>query len=85
VCDVTDLGDQWQVGVVTFLRTVVAVVFGHFEFSFEYSETRFHEGTVVTVGRAAHALMNVRSTQNGAILRSRILASAIGVINQAVS
>ena len=56
----------------------------HFEFSFECSETRFHEGVVVAVGGAAHALLDVGASQNRAVTVAGVLAASIGVMNQAV-
>ena len=58
------------------------VILGHFEFSLERSETRFHKSVVVAVVRSGHALPKLRSSQNSPVAMASILASAIRVMNQ---
>ena len=49
------------------------LVVGHFEFGLDGSEARFHEGVVVAVAGAAHALTDVRAAQDRSVLCVREL------------
>ena len=62
-------------------RTLV-LVFGHFEFRLEGSEAGFHEGVVVAVVGAAHALADVCAAQDGSIAGAGVLAATVGVLDQ---
>lgn len=57
-------------------------VFGHFEFCLERSKTRFHEGIVITVAGAVHALSGACPAEDGTITAAGILTSSIRVVNQ---
>ena len=57
-------------------------VFGHFQFGFDRSEARFHEGIVVAVVGAVHALAERGPSQQSAIPCAGVLAAAIGVVDQ---
>ena len=66
------------------LRSRVVLVGGHFEFAFDRSEAGFHEGVVVAVGCAAHALTDAGAAQHRAVTSAGVLSAAIAVMNQAV-
>ena len=57
------------------------MVFGHFQFGLDGAEAGFHESIVVAVGRAAHALAHLGSSQNSAIRVAGVLAAAIAVMD----
>src|SRR5438477_10527443 len=61
----------------------LVVIFGHFEFGLDGSKTRFHEGVVVAVVGAVHALPEVSAAQEAAVASAGILAAAIGMMKQA--
>ncbi len=63
---------------------VMAVVFGHFEFSFDGSKAAFHEGVVVAVGSPAHALADVGSSQDRSVTIAGVLAASVTVMDQVV-
>ncbi len=59
------------------------IVSGHFEFGLEGSEPTFRECVVVAVVRSAHALGDRGAAQDRAVLGTRVLSTAIGVVDQA--
>src|SRR5580658_2748262 len=62
------------------LHTFIA---GHFHLQLESSKTGFHEGVVVAVVGAAHALPYAGPHERGPIPRACVLAAAVGVMYQA--
>src|SRR5688572_20377025 len=60
-----------------------ALVFGHFQLGLDGAEAGFHEGVVVAVGGAVHALTDLAAPQHGPIGVAGILAAAIAVVHQA--
>lgn len=62
-------------------RFEAILVFGHFEFNLDGSETRFHESVVVAVSGAAHALAHGSAAQQGSIGTAGILSATIAVMN----
>jgi hypothetical protein len=61
---------------------VAVIVFGHFEFGLDGPEAGFHEGVVVAVSGAAHALLAGGSAENISIVVAGVLSAAIAVMNQ---
>src|SRR6266852_5517808 len=64
-------------------RRSTVLVFGHFEFRLEGSKTRFHEGVVVAVAGAAHALTEFCAAQDGPVTYAGVLPSAVCVMDEA--
>src|SRR5881394_1017311 len=58
------------------------LVFGHFEFGLDGAEAGFHEGVVVAVSGAAHALAKLRSAEDGPIVLAGVLAAAVAVVDE---
>src|SRR3972149_1488932 len=55
----------------------------HFQLRFERAKTGLHEGVVVAVVGATHALQHAGTGQQAAVLRARVLTSPIAVVNEA--
>ena len=86
-CEVSECG-VFSIGVVVVevvgdftLCGPLVVIFGHFEFGLDGSEARFHEGVVVAVVGAVHALPEVSAAQEAAVASAGILTATIGVMN----
>ncbi len=60
----------------------LARVGAHLQFHLDAAEARLHEGIVVAVVGAAHALQHARAGQHAAVLGARILPPAVGVMHQ---
>ena len=52
----------------SFQRLIEGWISRHFQLGFDGPKTRFHEGVVVAVSRATHALLHVSTLQNLAVL-----------------
>jgi hypothetical protein len=63
-------------------RGVAVIVLGQFEFGLDGSEAGFHEGVVVAVGGAAHALSAVGAAEDGSIVVAGVLPAAVAVMNE---
>src|SRR3970040_2013484 len=55
----------------------------HFQLRFERAKTGLHEGVVVALVGATHALQHARTGQHPAVLCARVLASPVGMVNEA--
>ena len=64
------------------LGDVSVLVRCHFQFCLQGAKARLHERIIVAVIGATHTLFHASAVQQLAVLRTRILASAIGVMNQ---